>query len=120
MGDVDMGTSEIIAHRNPNKGLLLKGRILIYKETKGSSGGCAVLMALATEGLAPAAIVTVKAADYNMTEGAILAKMPFLSEVDARVLGEISTGEIVHVDADAGLIEVVERATSQGPGTSAP
>jgi predicted aconitase with swiveling domain len=108
MGDVDMGTGEIVAAGNPNKGRRLKGRILIYKETKGSSGGCAVIMALGRQGIAPAALVTMKAADYNMTEGAIEARVPFVCCPDGDVLSEVKTGQRVRVDADAGSIEVLD------------
>jgi predicted aconitase with swiveling domain len=108
MGDVDMGTGEIIAAGNPNKGKLLKGNVLIYKETKGSSGGCGVLVVLARKGIAPAAIVTMKPADYNMTEGAIISQVPFVCSPDGDVLSEIKNGQRVHVDADKGTIEVLD------------
>jgi predicted aconitase with swiveling domain len=108
LGDVDMDSGEIIAEGNPNKGKNLKGKVLVYKETKGSSGGCVVLMTLAGRGMAPAAIVTMKPADYNMTEGAILAKVPFVCEPDRDLLSEIKTGQIVRVEADAGTVELME------------
>jgi hypothetical protein len=108
LGDVDMDSGEIIAHDNPNKGVNLSGKILIYKETKGSSGGCVVLITLAKKGMAPAAIVTIKPADYNLTEGAILAKIPFVCEPDGDILNEIKTGMSAIVDADEGLIEVIK------------
>jgi uncharacterized protein len=107
MGDLDMATGEIVAEGNPNKGLSVKGRVLIYKETKGSSGGCVVLLTLANKGMAPAAIVTMKSADYNLTEGAILSKVPFVCSPDADLLTEIKTGQPVRVDADAGMVEIL-------------
>ncbi len=107
LGDVDMDSAEIIAEGNPNKGLNLKGKVLVYRETKGSSGGCVVLMTLAAKGIAPAAIVTMKPADYNMTEGAILSKVPFVCEPEHDFLSEISTGQVLHVDADSGFVEIV-------------
>ena len=106
LGDVDMDTSEIIASGNINKGKTIAGKILIYKETKGSSGGCVVLITLAKKGIAPAAIITEKPADYNLTEGAILSKIPFVCEPDGNILDEIKSGMTVHVDADNGIIEV--------------
>ena len=108
LGDVDMDTGEIIASGNPNKGLNLSGKVLIYKESKGSSGGCVVLMTLSKKGIAPSAIVTVKPADYNLTEGAILSKVPFVCEPDGDILTEIKTGMMVTVDADKGIIEVLQ------------
>jgi predicted aconitase with swiveling domain len=108
LGDVDMGNGEIIAFENPNKGKSLKGKILIYKESKGSSGGMVVLMTLAKKGIAPAAIATQKPVDYNIAEGAILSKVPFVCEPDGDILNEIKTGQIVKVDADSGIIEIVD------------
>jgi predicted aconitase with swiveling domain len=104
MGDVDMETGEIVAAANPNRGLSLAGKVLIYAETKGSSGGCVVLQTLAGKGRAPAALVTVKPADYNMAEGAILSRIPFVCEPDGDILAEVRTGERVVVDADAGTL----------------
>jgi predicted aconitase with swiveling domain len=89
LGDVDMDTGEVLVA--PNKGVLLAGKVLIYRETKGSS---------------PAAIVTVKPADYNLAEGAILARIPFVCEPDGDLLACIKTGDAVLVDAEAGVIEV--------------
>jgi hypothetical protein len=109
LGDVDMDSGEIVAAGNPNKGRSVSGKILIYKETKGSSGGCQVLIAMAKRGSAPAAIVTVNAADYNLTEGAIVAKIPFVCNPDGDVLSEIRTGQKLKIDADAGKLDVLER-----------
>jgi uncharacterized protein len=109
MGDLDMANGEIVAESNPNKGLSVKGKVLIYKETVGSSGGCIVLMTLANKRLAPAAIFTVKRADYNMTEGAILSKVPFVCSPDRDPLSQLRTGEWVRVDADSGVVEVIAR-----------
>jgi predicted aconitase with swiveling domain len=104
LGDVDMDTGEIIAQGNPDRGKTIAGKVLIYKETKGSSGGCVVLMTLSKKGKAPAAIVTVKPADYNLTEGAILLKIPFVCEPDGDILNEIKTGDGVMVDSDSGVL----------------
>lgn len=108
LGDVDMDSGEIIAEGNPNKGKNLSGKILIYTESKGSSGGCVVLMTLARKGVAPAAIVTIKPADYNLTEGAILSGIPFVCEPDGDFLRSIETGMKLRVNADDSWIEIVE------------
>ncbi len=104
LGDVDMDTGEVLVA--PNKGTALAGKVLIYRETKGSSGGCVVLMTLAKKGLAPVAIATVKPADYNLAEGAIMAKIPFVCDADGELLGRAKTGDTVKIDADEGSIEV--------------
>lgn len=102
LGDVDMDTGEVLVA--PNKGVLLAGKVLIYRETKGSSGGCVVLMTLAKKGRGPSAIVTVKAADYNLAEGAILACVPFVCDVDEGILSAIKTGDKVSLDAEIGEV----------------
>ncbi len=108
MGDVDMDNSEIIAADNPNRGRTLNGKILIYKETKGSSGGMVVLMTLVNKGIAPKGLVTQKPVDYNLAEGAILCKIPFACEPDGDVLSGIQSGQRVRLDANSGLLEVLD------------
>lgn len=106
LGDVDMNTSEIISADSTEKGNFIKDKILIYKETKGSSGGMVVLMTMARKGIAPKAIVTVKPVDYNLAEGAILTKVPFVCEPDGDILNEIKTGDYVTLNSDEGFISV--------------
>jgi uncharacterized protein len=107
LGDVDLETGAVIAAGHPRLGERLAGRVLVYNEAKGSSGGCVVLMSLFKAGCAPAAIITQKAADYNMAEGAILCGIPFLCEPQGEVLSAIANGAPLRVDADAGVIEVL-------------
>ena len=47
LGDVDMDTGIIIAKGHEHEGESIAGKVMIYPETKGSSGGCIVLMTLA-------------------------------------------------------------------------
>jgi len=108
LGDVDLATGEIIAPSNPNKGQRLKGKILVFKESKGSSGGCVVLKTLVQKNAAPAALVTVKAPDYNLTEGTILLKIPFVADFHPKILKEIKTGQYLTVDTNKGIIEVAK------------
>jgi predicted aconitase with swiveling domain len=107
MGDVDMDTSEIIAQGHEHQGVPIAGKILIYPETKGSSGGCVVLNVLARQGKHPAAIVNLKMADYNLVEGAILANVPLVCQPDRNPIELIKSGERVRVDAENGVITVL-------------
>lgn len=108
MGDIDMDTSEIIARGHEHEGKTIAGKIMIYPETKGSSGGCVVLNVLARQGKQPAAIVNLKMADYNLVEGAILANIPLVCQPAQNPIDLIKSGERVSVDADQGLIIVLE------------
>jgi len=109
MGDVDMDTSEIIARDHEHFGKKIAGKILIYPETKGSSGGCVVLISLYNQGMAPAAIVNMKMADYNLVEGAILARIPLACLPESDPSDVIRTGDMVRLNAEEGWIGVVER-----------
>jgi hypothetical protein len=104
LGDVDMDTGEIIARDHPLRGQSIAGKIMVYPETKGSSGGCVVLMSLARVGRAPAAIVLTKPADFNIVEGAILLGLPLLAEPEGDLLSEVRTGDRLVVDAAANEI----------------
>ena len=102
LGDVDMETGVVIARGHELEGESIAGRVMIYPETKGSSGGCIVLMTLAKTGMQPAAIVLQKPADPNIVEGAILAGIPLLCEPDIDVVSAIPHGARVAVSSEGG------------------
>ncbi len=107
LGDVDMGTGVVIAKGHEHEGRSISGRVMIYPETKGSSGGCVVLMVLARAGLGPGAIVLSKPADTNIVEGAIITGIPLLAELPQEARNAIRTGEMLRVDGSRGTIEVL-------------
>mgnify|MGYP000361038572 CR=1 FL=1 len=104
LGDVDMDTGIIIAKGHEHERKTIAGKIMIYPETKGSSGGCVVLMVLAKSGKQPAAIVLSKAADTNIVEGAILAGIPLVCEPESDLIAEIPNGMKVAVDGNKGEV----------------
>lgn len=104
LGDVDMDSGEIIAHGHEHEGTSIAGRVMIYPETKGSSGGCVVLTTLAKQGRQPAAIILEKPTDTNMVEGAILAGVALLCEPDESLIDAVPNGALVTVDGTAGEI----------------
>lgn len=104
LGDVDLATGDIIAASHELHGNNISGKILIYPESKGSSGGCIVLMSLAKVGRQPLGIVLKKAADPNIVEGAILSGIALLCEPDEDILKLIPNGAVVTVDGQTGEI----------------
>jgi len=104
LGDVDMDTGIIIAKGHEHEGKSIAGKILIYPETKGSSGGCVVLTVLAKQAKQPAAIVLVKPADPNIVEGAIIANVVLVCEPGEDVISVIPTGTRITVDGGEGVI----------------
>jgi len=104
MGDVDMDTGVIIAKGHEHEGQTIAGKVMIYPETKGSSGGCIVLMTLAKQGRQPAAIVLEKPADPNIVEGAILAGVALVCEPEESLVASVPNGAMVSVDGTAGEV----------------
>jgi len=104
LGDVDMDTGEIIAHGHEHQGESIAGRVMIYPETKGSSGGCVVLMSLARTGKQPSAIVLEKPADPNIVEGAILAGIALVCEPKENLIELVPDGAPVRVDGSSGEV----------------
>jgi hypothetical protein len=104
LGDVDMDTGVIIAKGHEHEGASIAGKVLVYPETKGSSGGCVVLTVLAKQGRQPVAIVLEKPADPNIVEGAIIAKVVLVCEPEGDVISMIPGGCKVTVDSGNGTI----------------
>ena len=104
LGDVDMETSQVIAPNYFQQNLFLSGSILAFTETKGSSGGCIVLMTLARKKKAPIGIITIKPPDYNLTEGAIMCGIPFIAEIDEKFLALVQSGDWIEMEADKGQL----------------
>jgi len=104
LGDVDMDSGAIIAHGHEHEGASIAGRVMIYPEAKGSSGGCVVLTTLAKQGRQPAAIILEKPADTNMVEGAILAGVALLCQPQQPLIDTVPNGALITVDGTAGEI----------------
>jgi len=104
LGDVDMDTGVIIAKGHEHEGESIAGKVMIYPETKGSSGGCIVLMTLAKRGKQPAAIVLEKPADPNIVEGAILAGVALVCEPEESLVASVPNGATVAVDGTTGEV----------------
>ena len=104
LGDVDMDTGRIIARGHEHEGQTIAGKVMIYPETKGSSGGCVVLQVLAKQGRQPAAIVLSKPADPNIVEGAIVAGVTLVCEPQEDLLTAVPNGVEVTIDGTTGEI----------------
>jgi len=94
----------IVVRGHPRAGESVAGKVLIYPEAKGSSGGCMMLRLLAKRGKKPAAIVNTRNLDPNLVEGAILADVPMVCFPKEDVYGIVSTGDLVEVDGDTGVL----------------
>ena len=107
-GGVNAMTGTIIESRHELKGVSFAGKVLIFPGAKGSSGWSGLFHMTRLRGTAPLAMVfnvmTTKAA-----LGAVVMRVPTITECDQDPLEVIRTGDWVRVDGDAGTIEVWSR-----------
>jgi len=104
LGDVDPATGKIVEKRHDLYGECTKDKVLCFPYGHGSTVGSYVLYSLAKNGLAPKAIINLKA-DPVIVVGAVIANIPMVDQVDIRQIG---TGDEVEVDAYKGIVLVLK------------
>ncbi|WP_375001079.1 aconitase X swivel domain-containing protein [Aeromicrobium sp. CTD01-1L150] len=108
-GGIDPTTGTIIERRHPLAGVCFADTVLVFPGAKGSSGWSGFFQSTRLLGTAPAAMlfttVTTKA-----VLGAVVTRVPTISELDHDPVSVIRTGDLVEVDADRGIARILERA----------
>lgn len=94
---VNTDTGVIIEEGHEHRGQSIAGRVLVYPFGKGSSGDCLRLWRCANNGVAPIAIINAKP-DPVHVQGAIIANIPMVCELDGDPVELIKTGDRVQVD----------------------
>lgn len=102
MGTVNPKTGQIIERKHEIEGEFLKDRILVFPQSKGSTGGSYMLYDVVKNGVGPLAIIN-KAAESVVTIGAIVADLPMVDKVD---IDQIMTGDYIKLDSTNGIIEI--------------
>jgi predicted aconitase with swiveling domain len=104
-GGINAMTGTIIESRHELRGVSFAGKVLVFPGAKGSSGWSAMFHTARLAGKAPAAmlfnIMTTKAA-----LGAVVMRIPTVTDFDRDPLDLIETGDRVRVDGDRGLVEI--------------
>jgi predicted aconitase with swiveling domain len=93
-GMIDTETGIVVEKGHPLEGESIAGRILVFPTGKGSTVGSYSLYRLAKAGLAPVAIINSES-EPIVAVGAIISDIPMVDQVD---IGQIHTGDYVHVD----------------------
>lgn len=103
-GGVNPQNGTIIESRHELRGQSFAGKILVFPGAKGSSGWSSIFHMTRLTGAAPLALIfnimTTKAA-----LGAVVLRVPSVTDLDHDPLEVIATGDYVRVDGDRGLIE---------------
>lgn len=102
--------------RHDLRGVSFAGKVLVFRGAKGSSGWSAMYHTTRLAGTAPAALVF-NEMTTKVALGAVVMRVPSVTDLDRDPLDVIESGDWVVVDADGGIVEVTKKAS--GPGLRA-
>lgn len=95
----------VIERRHELVGQSFAGKILLFPGAKGSSGWSAYFHMTRLNGVSPAAMLFTRMTT-KMALGAVVTRVPAMTDFDRDPFDVIQTGDWVCVDADAGLVTI--------------
>jgi predicted aconitase with swiveling domain len=104
-GGIDPATGTVIERRHELHGVCFTGKVLVFPGAKGSSGWSGFFQATRLLGTAPLAMVFTVLSTKSAL-GAVVTRVPTVTDLDADPVTVITTGDRVVVDADRGLVTV--------------
>ena len=108
LGDVDIRSGAIVGDLPSVQNASVRGCVLVFPYTRGSAGAWRFLYQLFKHDNHPVALVIGALPDPSVVQGAILAGIPIVCELDQDPVAAIADGARVSVDADAGTVTVEE------------
>ena len=105
-GGVNPVSGTIIETRHELRGQSFKDKVLVFPGAKGSSGWSAVFHMTRLTGSAPKAMLF-NEMTTKVALGAVVLRVPSLTNFDQDPLLVIRTGDWVRVDSDHGRVEVI-------------
>lgn len=103
LGGVDPDTGDVGEEGHCLFGKNIADKILVFPQGKGSTVGSYVMLQLAKNKKAPAAIINLEA-EPIIAVGAIISKIPMLDKLEQDPFEILKDGMEIEVDADKGLI----------------
>jgi predicted aconitase with swiveling domain len=105
LGGVDPQTGTVVEKGHPLQGKNIAGKVLIFPHGKGSTVGSYVMLQLAKNKKAPAAIINVSA-EPIIAVGAIISKIPMVDRPEKEILKLVKDGQRLEVDGTKGIVKV--------------
>jgi predicted aconitase with swiveling domain len=102
-GGIDPATGTVIERRHELFGVCFTGKVLVFPGAKGSSGWSGFFQATRLLGTAPLAMVFTTLSTKSAL-GAVVTRVPAITDLDEDPTLVIRTGDWVTVDADRGLV----------------
>lgn len=107
-GGINERTGTVIERRHEMRGVSFAGKILVFPGAKGSSGWSAYFHMTRLNGVQPQAMIFTRMTT-KIALGAVVTRVPAITELDQDPLVVIETGDWVVVDADAGTVTVTKK-----------
>ncbi len=104
-GGINPMTGTVIETRHELRGQTFKDKILVFPGAKGSSGWSAAFHLTRLTGTAPKALVF-NEMTTKIALGAVVMRIPAVTDLDQDPLQLIQTGDWVIVDGDRGIVEI--------------
>ncbi len=103
LGGVDPETGNVIEKGHVLEGQNISGKVLVFPNGKGSTVGSYVMLQLAKNNKAPAAIINISA-EPIIIAGAIISKIPMVDSPDQDIFSILKNGQMAEVDGEKGII----------------
>lgn len=104
-GGVNPMQGTIIETRHELRGQSFKDKVLVFPGAKGSSGWSAVFHTSRLAGTAPRALIF-NQMTTKVALGAVVMRVPSVTDLNRDPLDLIESGDWVKVDADHGVVEI--------------
>ena len=107
-GGINPRDGTVIETRHELRGQSFAGKILLFPGAKGSSGWSHYFHLARLSGAAPKAMLYTTT-NTKVALGAVVTRVPAVTDFDRDPFEVIETGDWVRVDGDNGLIEVTKK-----------
>lgn len=102
---IDSDTGTVVDTTQELHGQSIKDKILVLPVLKGSAQQPFSLYQLVQKGVAPKGLLALDA-DTRLIAAAIFCEIPLMDKLEKNPLEAISTGDLVRINADKGIVEV--------------
>ena len=107
LGDVDPKTGKVINKDHELYGLSIKGKILIFPHSRGSTVGSYILYQMKLYNTTPAGIVNLESEEIVIV-GCILADIPLADKPSENIINTVKSGTRVVLDCYKGVLVIHE------------
>ncbi len=107
LGGVDVKAGKVTEVGHPLYGKSIAGKVLVFPTGKGSTGGSYLIYEAAANDVAPCAMIN-RSVEQVTAIGCIIAEIPIIDGLDVDPVVAIHDGDLVEVDADMGIVRVLE------------